>query len=183
MSLANKIYLINNKQELINAIKSKGKTIILTFIKKYHKYYPFLSLFPTVLCNIIMEYVNDIFEVPCNIIYEWNLLWRIDVRTDIVLDYNTINLCFSVHDTSLIIRRHSMAYCPLYEICYSICHINYFLNKYYNRNHKFEHKHKHKHSKKMIHDFDKIIEKIDNLKHYKNEIIILTIIRNIVLAI
>lgn len=62
------IYLLNRKQ-LVNdyARIQFGDTIFgsLLFVKKYHEIIPCLSLTPLIqdICNIIMTYVNDKFEV------------------------------------------------------------------------------------------------------------------------
>ncbi len=58
--IMSKIYF-TNKQEFINNITSGNNVDFeITFIKKYHKYKPFLNFFPPVLTNIIFEYINDI---------------------------------------------------------------------------------------------------------------------------
>ncbi len=102
----------------------------------------------------------------------------IKVYTTIILNYETVSLAFYMMHYALTLYRHHDA-CKKSKLLQrydTMYYFSYFLNTYYN------HDTTYKYDKKAISDIKLMIKKIDNLRHYKNEIIILTIIRNIVIT-
>ena len=63
-----KIYWdLQNKRQFINDIKYDNEiNYNITLIKKYHDYEPHINFFPTVLKDIICEYINDVILLSCH---------------------------------------------------------------------------------------------------------------------
>lgn len=54
------------KNKFIEELRSNANiTSELVFVKKYHRYEPYLNFLPNVISDIVMSYIDDIFNVKC----------------------------------------------------------------------------------------------------------------------
>ncbi len=179
----NKIYLIAGKQELIDTVnllkrpsEYESKQITLTFMKKYPKYYPYLSFIPPVLADIIFEYVNDTFKLTLLIENDNGI--NITINQSIRLNYDPIMISISFCLIRLVFKRLE---CISHINCSYSCVIKQFMKKYYNKQlDSLSYRDSHDNSCNPYCVSKKIIKKIDNLRHFKNEIIIFHLINKIV---
>ena len=153
----------------IYIIKDKSNSNKITFIKKYHKYKPFLSFLPDVLADMVFDYVNDVFEICIEKTDSW-----LCVQTLITLNYEAVMIHFVYWPNLISIQRltdvANVIFCP----CSHSCRVAYFMKKYYNQQIKLIDPMITCHSFRCKAEyFDKIIRHIDNHRHYKNEIIII----------
>src|SRR5579872_3902437 len=85
----------HDKQELINNImyhNNTTKTSIIKLIKKYHKYETFLNFLPSVLTNIVFEYVNDVIELEYIITYTHNNMYFYEFNAITHINYVPIDI-------------------------------------------------------------------------------------------
>ena len=94
----NKIYFdIKSKKQFINDVKYDNEiNYNITLIKKYHKYGPFIDFFPTVLKNIIWEYIDDIILLKCYKYKCWDKRLYRSFNIFGTVDINSIPIRFQI---------------------------------------------------------------------------------------